>query len=204
MTIRISLIDPRTGEPLRPTLKVRLRRDGLRWSIPLSLMVDSGSDYSIIPIEWVADYGLAMNLTDRTIRQFRTSTGSIGFAARGNLQLEIEGVEYSWPCMYSLPPGVTEENAEETMDAILRAKLRMGSRALSTPQSKSKPSTFGGWMKQQFPDLSERPALLGRRGFLEVFELRLNQDTLTIVRRSGVRRALQWCVDRAVWFLRLE
>ena len=203
MVTRISLIDERTGEPQRPCLPVELRGDGENW-IPFKLLVDSGSDLCIIPIEWVTEYNLTMKLVETNIRSFRTSAGAIGYGARGNLELRIAGRPFFWPCLYSLPPNNSETEASELLERILRMRLILSSPTVPPAIGRGRPRTFSDWMKQQFPILERRPGILGRRGFLEDFELILTHEQMTIARRTWYRQCFRWMFDRAMWFLRLE
>ena len=53
------------------------------------------------------------------------------------------------------------------------------------------------WMRKACPDLQLRPILLGRRGFLEDFEVLICSDYMLLTRRSGWRdwwRATKWAV----------
>jgi hypothetical protein len=169
-------------------------------------LVDTGSDYCILPIEWVTEYDLTMNLVERTVRSYRTSTGATGYAFRGNLQLKLMGRQHSWPCLFSLPAGVEEHQAEDMLDKIL-----LGSFANQPPPPKSgrsvsheRPTSFGSWLRLQFPDLVLRPGLIGRRGFLEDFELRITDEFMVVVRRSRIRDCLRRLWVATVEFLRRE
>ena len=115
MSIWQSLDTPESGARSRPELAVELRLETGRW-IKLPMIVDSGSDMSIVPLEWVTEYELAMNLIEPRVRSFRTSSGAVGYGYRGNVQLRIAGEQFSWPCLFSLPPDTTEPQAEVLLE----------------------------------------------------------------------------------------
>lgn len=200
MSIWISLQDPDTNERCRPELPVHLRTQSAGW-LRLSLIVDTGSDLSIIPIEWVHEYDLTMNLIESNVRSFRTSSGAESFGFRGNLQIKIQNESFSWPCLFSLPSGVDIHQAEDFLQDLLfvpvtanRPNHRNGQRS----------TTVENWMRLMFPEFHLRPALLGRRGFLDDFEVLICSDLLRVRRRRAGREAIRSLSHRLLRFLRID
>ncbi len=192
-----------TRERSRPRVRAELRGDGNGDWVSLDVTVDTGSDITLIPIEWVSEYGLALNLIELTVRTYRTSSGSDGFGFRGNVQVRLSGRQFSWPCLYTLPPAVTElEEATALLNDLNLARVRQ-------PPPPAKPgsgvaktlthhvTTLESWMRRACPDLQLRPILLGRQGFLEDFEVLICSDYMQLTRRSrwrDWRRAMKWAV----------
>lgn len=184
MSIWQSLDTPESGARSRPELAVELRLETGRW-IKLPMIVDSGSDMSIVPLEWVTEYELAMNLIEPRVRSFRTSSGAVGYGYRGNVQLRIAGEQFSWPCLFSLPPDTTEPQAEVLLEKILIAPVANAAR--QPDRAGNRVTSVESWIRNAFPEFQLRPALLGRRGFLEKFEVLICSDYLWVRKRSRWR-----------------
>jgi hypothetical protein len=183
------------GKPLLPVYV----RNRLQKPIALTFLVDTGSDHSIVPIEWVAEYQLATIDVEQSYKTFRTSGSSESFSLRGKLDFSFDPkfrTRYRWPCHFSLPTTVTVQNVDqvveqihndgfeslETNESIPHPRV-IGDSKRKRPASKS----FGQWLRRSFPPTSLRYGLLGRAGFLSDFELRLTLNHMVIAPRSQIR-----------------
>ena len=202
MSIRLPLVDPVSARPRRPLVPVQLRCTDGDW-LAFDLLADTGSDVCIIPIEWVVEYGLEMRLEDNPVRTFRASTGADGYAFRGSVGIRLDGRQRHWPCLFSLPSGISEEQARGALDELSLASLRSGTGHGGTTAAFHPPSVEA-WSRLSFPDQALRTGILGRRGFLDDFELRITSDHLVILRRSWVRDGARSFLASLIAFLRRE
>lgn len=178
----------------RPILGVELRCDDKArhaW-ISFKFTVDTGSDFTVIPIEWVGEYNLALNLIGDgagILRSFLTSSGSTAFGFRGNVQLRLKNIVSSWPCIYSLPHGITEENhALQFLEKLLLSDPSLAHSQYKN-SGKAKPArTIEEWMRLMFPNqVCTRPALLGRKGFLDDYEILICNEYFQVSRRNRIK-----------------
>lgn len=178
MAIRIPLFNPVTGRSVRPDLHVELVcRD--RSTIHIPMLVDSGADLSILPVEWVEEYNLAVTLMSDAVHEYRTANGGIALAYRANFQARLMGKKYSWPCLLSLPPAMTAEVAQDGLRGVLGNRSEL-------PLAQTPPS-LSVWIRRMFPGVAARPGVLGREGVLCDFELRLDSEYLVLLRRNRLR-----------------
>jgi len=189
-------LDSAKSRKSRPRLSVDLRTqgvDGAPW-VAVPLIVDSGSDISIIPVEWVSEYGLALNLAEASIRSYRTSSGAESFGIRTDLDLKLDGKLWRWPCIYSLPTNMSLEVAEGFLEQLVISNQlpRIDSKRPRATPARTAVDTIEDWFRVVGSNQnSERPGLLGRKGFLDEFEVLLCNQYLRVSQRSSVKDYLR-------------
>jgi hypothetical protein len=189
-------LDSAKSRKSRPRLSVDLRTQGVEGAhwVTVPLIVDSGSDISIIPIEWVSEYGLALKLAAASIRSFRTSSGAESFGIRTDLDLKLDGKLWRWPCIYSLPTTMSLDLAEGFLEQLMISSQPPRiefSKPRATPVRNAL-DTIEDWFRVVGSNQNtERPGLLGRKGFLDEFEVLLCNHYLRVSQRSSVKEYLR-------------
>jgi hypothetical protein len=200
------------GVSHRPKISIGIEcTDG--FPTDFDMIVDTGSDYCMIPIEWVSDHGVAMRVTENRVKSFRTSSGAEGFALRGQFTASYQAREYEWPCYFILPPDTNESEASDYLEWI-SSRLPISERQPPKKQRRKpvgRHDTIRDWIEEQFGGSETRKGILGRKGFLDSFDVRINNSYLTIIRNGWLHcilRRLSDCViagySRTLRFLRIE
>jgi hypothetical protein len=184
--------------PGKPRLPLYVR-NRFEKPVELSFLVDTGSDYSIIPIEWVAEYQLATVDVEESYRTYRTSGSSESFSLRGKLDFSFDPKfrkTFRWPCHFSFPSTVTIQNVDRVVEKFHADGFESIEPSGSMPRRfandqanrfHTPTKSYGQWLHRTFPSTSLRYGLLGRMGFLADFELRLTLNHLVIAPRNPIR-----------------
>jgi len=174
----------------RPELELSVR-SALFGRLKLAFVVDTGSDFSSIPLARIEEYGFSYETVDKGVEIQTTEGHAVGYPA--HVEFDLFGRKSHWVCFLTKPANPPSAQSHPTLEGS--RGLRLVSRT---------PTTIEEWQRRQLDSPRIPPCILGRHGFLDEYSIRIKNGYLT-VSRGNILYQLGWAAKR--WcgrFLRNE